>query len=207
MGSWKYIDAPRPELYNLQSDPQEKLNLIAREPAKAADLRQTLHKLLIRYAPQQPAEPAQVSPATRTLLRSLGYLAAGPHAANTNAGPDPKDKLPEFQLYERAQLSLSYQRLDEAIALLTRLLAQDPKNLLARRDLGGAYLDRKLYSQARTNLEQVLAAAPDDYVAHYELAITDKNLGLAKDARTHLETACKLAPDAAQCRQELDKLK
>ena len=211
VGPWKYIDAPRPELYNLKDDPRETVNLIHRDAAKAAELRQTLEKVLRRYAPQHPGQhapqAAQVSAATRTLLQSLGYLASGPHSTSTAVGPDPKDMLPEFQLYERAQVSLYYKRLDEAIAILSRLLARDPKNLLARRDLGGAYVDRKLYPQARTNLEQVLSAAPDDYVAHYELAIADKNLGRAAEARTHLEAACKIAPQAAQCREELEKLK
>jgi choline-sulfatase len=206
VGAMKYIDAPRPELYNLQADPQEKVNLVQRDPAKAAELQGTLQKLLIRYAPKRPASPGQVSPATRALLGSLGYLAAGPKTGRRSSGPDPKDKLPEFQLYERAQVSLYYKRLNEAIALLSRLLVNDPNNLLARRDLGAAYVDQKMYAKARACFEQVLAAAPSDYVAHFELGIVDKNLGLLKEARTHLETACKLAPDAAQCRAELNKL-
>ena len=207
VGAMKYIDAPRPELYNVQDDPQEKVNLMRRDPAKAAELQGTLRKLLIRYAPKRPASPDQVSPATRALLGSLGYLAAGPKTGTLSSGPDPKDKLAEFQLYERAQVSLFDRRLDEAIALLSRLLASDPKNLLARRDLGGAYLDRKLYDKARDSLQQVLAAAPDDYVAHFELGIVDKNLGLLKEARSNMEFACKIAPDAMQCRAELEKMK
>jgi tetratricopeptide (TPR) repeat protein len=79
--------------------------------------------------------------------------------------------------------------------------------LLARRDLGGAYLDRKLYDKARAAFEQVLAASPGDYVAQYQLGITDEKLGLLKEARSHLEAACKIAPDAGQCHAELEKLK
>jgi choline-sulfatase len=210
VGSWKYIHAPKPELYNLQNDPHENNNIVEHDPSKAAELRETLDKLLIRYRPRHPAStgppsPGQVSPATRALLRSLGYLAAGPRTPRT-AGADPKDKLPEFQLYERAQLSLYYRHLDDAIALLSRVLAADPGNLLARRDLGAAYLDRGNYAQARSSLEQVLASAPDDYVAQFEVAMADKNLGLAREARTHLEAACKLAPEASQCRAELHKI-
>jgi arylsulfatase A-like enzyme len=207
MGALKYIEAPKPELYNLQDDPQEKVNLMAREGAKATELQGTLHKLLIRYAPKRPSSPGEVSPATRALLGSLGYLAAGPKTGAQNAGADPKDKLPEFQLYERAQVALYYRRLDEAVALLSRLLANDAKNLLARRDLGGAYVDLKQYAKARTCFEQVIAASPDDYVAQFQLGIVDKNLGFEKDARLHMERACKIAPDATQCRSELEKMK
>jgi choline-sulfatase len=207
VGPMKYIDAPRPELYNLQDDPQEKVNLVRRDAAKVTEMQGTLRKLLIRYAPKRPASPDQLSPATRALLGSLGYLASGPKTGTLSSGADPKDKLAEFQLYERAQVSLFSRRPDEAIALLARLLAGDPKNLLARRDLGGAYLDTRLYAKARTSLEQVLAASPNDYVAHFELGIADKNLGLMKEARSHMEAACKIAPEAAQCRVELEKMK
>jgi choline-sulfatase len=205
VGGTKYIEAPKRELYDLEKDPQEKVNLILRDPARASELQATLKKLLIRYAPKRPASPDQVSPATRALLGSLGYLAAGPKTGMS--GADPKDKLAEFQLYERAQVSLFDHRLDEAIGLLSRLLAGDPKNLLARRDLGGAYLDRKLYAKARAELAAVIAASPEDYVAQFQLAIAYKNLGLLKEARSHMEAACRIAPDAGQCRAELDKMK
>jgi arylsulfatase A-like enzyme len=210
VGAMKYIEAPQRELYNLDADPQEKVNLIARESAKAGELQSTLRKLLIRFAPKRPASPDQMSPATRALLGSLGYLAAGPRtgaSVGASTGADPKDKLAEFQLYERAQVSLYYRHLDEAVALLSRLLAGDPKNLLARRDLGAAYVDQKAYAKARACFEQVVAAAPDDYVAHFELGIVDKNLGLMKEARSHMEAACRIAPEAAQCRVELEKMK
>src|SRR5262249_20752923 len=36
---WKYIDAPVPELYDLETDPGELTNLAAREPARTAALR------------------------------------------------------------------------------------------------------------------------------------------------------------------------
>jgi hypothetical protein len=206
-GSLKYIDAPKPELYDLSGDPHEKINLVRREPAKVADLQATLKKLLIRYAPKHPASPSEISPATRALLGSLGYLAGGPRTGVQSTGPDPKDKLPEFQLYERSQLALYEHRLDAAVALLSRLLAGDPNNLLARRDLGSVYLDQKDYRKARECLTKVVAASANDYVAQFELGVADKDLGLTNEALAHLEAACKIAPGAAQCKAQLDALR
>jgi Arylsulfatase A and related enzymes len=40
--SWKFIDAPAPELYDLATDPHEQSNLATREPARAAALRRAL---------------------------------------------------------------------------------------------------------------------------------------------------------------------
>ena len=204
IGSLKYIDAPKPELYDLSTDPQEKTDLMRRDTARAAELQATLKKLLVRYAPKRPASPGEVSPATRALLGSLGYLAGGPKSSLRSTGPDPKDKLPEFQLYEQSQMALYHRNLDEAVKLLNQILSADPNNLLARRDLGSVYLDQKQYRAAQECLAKVVASAADDYVAQYELGLAEKNLGLTKDARQHFEAACKIAPAATQCKAQLE---
>jgi choline-sulfatase len=203
----KYIEAPKPELYNLRSDPGEKINILDKNPAEARRLRGELGKLLARYSAQHPPAPANVTPETRALLGSLGYLAPGPGVKLNGSGADPKDRLPEFQLYERAMVYLFDRRLNEAISALRQLLAGDPHNTLARRDLGNCYLEQHAYAQARVQLQQVLAAAPDDYVSQYELGIADEHLGSWKEAEEHLETACRLAPQAEQCRKELEKVR
>jgi len=205
VGEYKYIEAPRPELYNLADDPREQNNLFGKDAAQALALRGDLRKLVASRAPQQPASPATVSPRMRALLASLGYLSGGPRGPST--GADPKDRLSEYRLYEEAQLALYNRRLDQAAAILRRLLAGDPHNTLALRDLGGTYVDQHLYAKARLCFEQVVAAAPDDYMAQFELGIADKQLELYPEALVHLQAACKMAPEAEQCRRELESLK
>jgi choline-sulfatase len=203
VGKLKYIDAPKPELYDLSKDPQERTNVFAKNPSEALPLRRRLESLLVRYAPK--GSLPSVSPDTKAALGSLGYLSAGPRSASP--GADPKDRLPQFQLYEKAENHLLSGRVDAAIALLKQILSQDPKNTLAQRDLGVAYVSKGLYPQARTSLETVVGTAPDDYVAQYELGLTFEHLGMMKEAREHLQAACKISPGAQQCKQELDKLR
>ncbi|MGA2742501.1 MAG: sulfatase-like hydrolase/transferase [Bryobacteraceae bacterium] len=205
-GGYKYIDAPSPELYNLAADPHERINLSAKDPSRAREFKTELRKLLASHAPKQPASPAAISPRTRALLASLGYLSGGPHHAAGAAMPDPKDRLAEYRLYELAQALLYDRHLEEAATTLRQILVRDPKNTLARRDLGGTYVEQHLYSKARECFEQVVASAPDDYMAQFELGIADKHLGLTKEALEHLQAACKVAPEAEQCRRELDAL-
>jgi hypothetical protein len=47
-GAFKYIDAPHPELYDLQHDPQEAHNLVATDPAQARALHAQMSELLAR---------------------------------------------------------------------------------------------------------------------------------------------------------------
>jgi choline-sulfatase len=207
VGGYKYIEAPRPELYDVARDPDERNDLARANPAQARALRGELAKLLVRYARHQPTSPAEATPQTRKLLASLGYLSAGPRARVAGSGPDPKDRLPEYRLYEQSMDAVANGRLDAAVTLLRRVLAQDAANTLARRDLGSCYLDLHDYVKARASLAKVAAAAPDDYASQFGLGLADKHLGLLDEARTHFEAACRIAPQAAQCRRELDALK
>jgi choline-sulfatase len=204
VGPLKYIDAPKPELYDLGKDPKELTNLFTKNPTEALPLRRRLESLLARYAPKTTTSD-QVSPDTKATLGSLGYLSAGPRSVAS--GADPKDRLPQFQLYEKAENYLLSGNLDAAIATLKQILTQDPKNTLAQRDLGVAYVAKGLYPQARTALERVVATAPDDYVGQFELGLTFEHLGLMKEAREHLQAACKISPGAEQCKKELEKLR
>jgi tetratricopeptide (TPR) repeat protein len=164
-------------------------------------------KVMSRYAPRNPAPPAGTNPQTERLLASLGYVGRGPRSRLTGPAPDPKDRLPEYRLYEQSMDAINNHRASEAVGLLQKILAQDATNLLARRDLGASYLDLHQYAKARAAFAPLAAAVPDDYGSQFGLGLADKNLGLVDEARTHLEAACKIAPHAAQCRRELDSLK
>ncbi|HXB71364.1 MAG TPA: sulfatase-like hydrolase/transferase [Candidatus Acidoferrales bacterium] len=218
-GDFKYIEAPTPELYDLRADPNEHRNLARVAPlgtggaqapsqalSKALEMKGQLAQFLARYGPARPAPARGNSPETQARLRSLGYLAPGSRPALSSDGPDPKDRLPEFRLYESAQAALYQGRIAEATAMLLQVLARDPNNTLARRDLGGCYVERRMWNQARAAFERVLERAPEDYVTHFELGIAEEHLGLLKEAREDLETACRIAPEASQCRHELDTL-
>lgn len=205
-GAYKYIDAPGPELYNLAADPREQTNLYGKDPPRAQALKSELRKLLASHAAKPPASPASISPRTRALLASLGYLSGGPRPASAGPPADPKDRLPEYRLYEKAQAMLYGRRLEEAAVIFRQILERDPGNTLARRDLGGTYVEQHLYGKARECLEQVVTAAPDDYMAQFELGIAYKHLGLRKEALVHLQAACQAAPGAEQCRRELEGL-
>jgi len=198
IGEFKYIDAPKPELYNLAADPQEQKNLAAQDPRRAQSMKSELAQLLTSRQPQHPAPVGTPTARDREALRSLGYVGPGPKSAPTLA--DPKDRFPEFQQYEDSQIALYKGRLSEAAAILRKILAADPGNMLARRDLGGIYLEQKSYARARTELERVAAAAPDDYVTQYQLSLALDGLGLKPRAAAHKQIACKIAPDAAACK-------
>ncbi len=91
----KYIDAPRPELYDLGRDPAERTNLVSSSASVAAALREKLVEFERRYSGQATSSLAKLDPETVERLRSLGYVSFQSPAA-TRADPhraDPKDKI------------------------------------------------------------------------------------------------------------------
>ncbi len=206
-GEYKYIEAPRSELYNLASDPRELKNLAATDTARTQTMHDELAKLMAGLHPKGAAPTTNLSAHDRALLGSLGYVAPGPKTSASGPRPDPKDRMAEFRMYEDAQVLLYQRRLPEAAAALRKIVVQDPRNTLARRDLGGAYLEQKQYAKAREELAQVLLAAPNDYVTLYQLGLACEQVGLYRQALQHLASACAIAPDSIPCKTELDAVR
>jgi arylsulfatase A-like enzyme len=203
VGAYKYIDAPKPELYNLEKDPRELSNIVRTNAAQASALREQLRKLA---TPAPAAAPSGDPRRNKEVLQSLGYLAPGPHGAAAGPAADPKDKLPELLRYEDALTLLEDRRYEAAIATFRSILATDPRNLLARRDLGVTLIEDKNFQAARSELGRVAAAAPDDYVTRYELGVADESLSLFHEALNQFQAACRLAPEAEQCRQAVERV-
>ena len=102
-GRWKYIEAPRPELYDLRQDPAESRNLASVETARAAALRAGLEARLEAERASTLGRPAAAGVPADLLekLGALGYLGAGSVAAGASAGADPKDKIDEYKVVNR----------------------------------------------------------------------------------------------------------
>jgi arylsulfatase A-like enzyme len=88
---YKYIDAPRSELYDLENDPFETYDLSATRP----DLVATMRAQLIRGFGKDVARANNVDELSfelRERLGALGYT-SGPRTAGAGPGHDPKDEI------------------------------------------------------------------------------------------------------------------
>jgi arylsulfatase A-like enzyme len=85
-GRFKFIEAPRPELYDLQRDPLEQQNVYDDRPAVARSLAATLTPIAPRIGRRA------VDAALAERLASLGYM-SGRDGAPRAPLPDPKDRV------------------------------------------------------------------------------------------------------------------
>ena len=133
---FKLIDAPRPELYDLEADAAEKTNRVAQEAGLAGELRRTLAAAVSRPV---PSAAVAVDGETAERLAALGYVSGGRgQTASGAARRDPKDGV---RLLTRLNRGTSAARTDPALAIreLRSVLAEDPGLLMARRTLAVAY--------------------------------------------------------------------
>ena len=198
MGALKYIDAPKPELYDLAQDPGELRNLYAKRPAEAARMKSQLGQYLA--VPKSSVAVGGDPGRRKEVLESLGYLAPSP-AAGGGSGADPKDRLPDLIRYEEALDRMAARRYTEAAAMFGEILGRDAGNLLVRRDLGAALVELRRFPEAVAHLQRVVSAAPGDYTTRYEFGLALEGAGRLREAREQFESACRLAPGAVQCRE------
>jgi arylsulfatase A-like enzyme/tetratricopeptide (TPR) repeat protein len=122
-GGWKYIEAPRAELYRILDDPGEVRNLAPEQASEVSKIRSRLamHDRQAGVAPVQPA----LDPEAAARLAALGYVGGGPAAGGTVSGADPKDKIREVQAYQRdmrdAMRLFNARDVDGALHLFRRL--------------------------------------------------------------------------------------
>ena len=177
IGRYKYIEAPKPELYDLDRDPHELTNLYKRRRAVAASLQARLDSLLVRYPAIRVFTVNTVSPKAAEQLRALGYMASsGSFQVNSNSGIDPKDRIIQYEETHRA-ISMAYSgRLKESVALLEGVLATTPDLPDVRNILGLFQQKLGLQEEAAKNFREILKQDPSNTLAHYNLAVSYFNL-------------------------------
>jgi arylsulfatase A-like enzyme/Flp pilus assembly protein TadD len=128
---YEYIEAPEPELYDLQRDPGEKQNLFAQHRADANSIKAQLDSMERRYASRVPAPGATpLSPETLEKLKSLGYLAYSAPTLATRPGArlvDPKSKIKVFQTIQQASDLAEAGHFKEADRLVQQLARTETK--------------------------------------------------------------------------------
>ena len=83
LGRFKYIEAPKPELYDLVKDPGETQNRYLAEKSMALSLRERLAGLRNRFRAEHTEKSQALSPEAVAALSSLGYVSvSNPHFCN-----------------------------------------------------------------------------------------------------------------------------
>ena len=195
----KFIEAPRPELYELASDPQELANRYAPWDNNVQKFRAQLAELRNQLPNPKQAPAGAVGKGTTDELRALGYL--GPSDADSSTTvpapsllPDPKDKIEEQNLLHTAMLASDDGRPADARAALEKILQSDPNSATALVELGHLELRAGNGNKAADYLRRATSVRPDDAIAAFDYARALAQSGDLPQARNALNTSLQLNP-------------
>jgi Flp pilus assembly protein TadD len=190
-GRWRFVEAPRPELYDVAADPGELANRIADRPDEAARLRAVLEGLASR-PPAAAAATPQLDAGTRAALLALGYLEAVP--GSSADAIDPKDGIALLDDFERAKGLLAAAKPAEARAILEGLAARNPSNVPFLSRLAEAALAAGDGEAALATWDRAAALRPRSEFLELARADALRRLGRDDEARRAFRSA--LAFDA-----------
>lgn len=137
---WKYIRAPRPELYDRAEDGGELNNLAAEHESLVRELQARLAAMEASMKPRKARE-GSMTPEQLQRLAALGYTTSGVEKSapvDYTALDDPKDRVDILNQWLEALEHLQQQRIPEGIEVLKDLAAKDPGYSQLHFELGHA---------------------------------------------------------------------
>ena len=191
---YRYIQAPRAELYDVRADPGERANLA---PQRADTARSMAGWIATARGPVEAAAPAAVPSDVAENLRALGYVGGRAPLASPGPLPDPKDEVAAYEAYRRAGALHGSGRDEEAVAALRKALAETPGMVDAWDLLGIALVQLGRTREAVAALDEVVRLDPTHAGAHLALARIDTIEGRMDRALRHAELAAATDPARA----------
>ena len=185
---YRFISAPRPELYDLQKDPAEAHNLFA---SRRQDAR-PLQKVILENQAKARSAPPVASAELAESLRRLGYLSGS--SPRRGSGMDPKDGIVLLDEFERARSLIRDGMPGEAARQLALLVEKNPGNVPFLVRLGEAEMASGKPDAALKTMEAAVALSPQLDFLHAHLARIHADGGRFDKARAEWEATLELNP-------------
>jgi tetratricopeptide (TPR) repeat protein len=178
---YQFIEAPKPELYDLTTDPAEMHNLYGDKKAVAEELHARLSVLIRQYSTdQEMAEKTGLDPALMERLKSLGYAGFSGGSNSTtpdNSLPDPKDRIQVYELISDAIAESQHGDYQNSTEKLARALKTDPSSVPVHYLLGLNYYRLREFPKAVAEFQRVLQLSPDYELAAFQLGLAYARTG------------------------------
>ena len=208
---FKFIEAPKPELYDLRADPGELRNHYEPWDGTVQKLRRVLAELSAKSPAPGKSSPGAVSLSTIDELHALGYLGSADARSATDVPepsllPDPKDKIEEQNLLHTAMMASEDGEPNKARVALEKVLQLDESSAIALRQLGRLEIASRNYAKAAGYLRRAQDARPNDATDALEYGRALELGGDLPGARDALQASLKLNPHQFAARLSLGRV-
>lgn len=194
-GGWKFIRAPRPELYDLKTDPGETKDLVQKQAGKASAMMKKLTEVIAVNSSSLALSRRKLSREEEERLRSLGYVGSD---ASVRVGkgplPDPKDMMREFNILYRAKTEEWDEKWDDAEKDYREMIRLQPDVAWRYVDMAIFLSGRKRLPEAIDVLRQGLGRLPDSFVLLTRLAHLEMLSGRYDEAYEMSRAALRIDP-------------
>jgi arylsulfatase A-like enzyme/Flp pilus assembly protein TadD len=196
---FKFIEAPRPELYDLHSDPGEVNSIYQPWNPAVAKMRDQLGAQRQRFSMMEKPSAGAVSVGTTEELRALGYLGPADALSSSNVPepsllPDPKDKIAEQNLLHSAMLAMEDGRVADSRGSLEKVLELDSNSPTALVQLGQLELTARNSTKAADYFSRARKIRPDDANLAFKCAQALQMTGDLHGAADALQASLKMNP-------------
>ncbi len=212
-GRWKYIHSARPELYDVERDPDEIEDLAAEQPERVAEFRAALEALLDpENASPRHAASVEVSSATRAQLEALGYVAPADRMgvlqdereSLRQAGPPPATLAADAERLSRAKGAIAARRPARALALLEPVARAHPESATVLALYAEAMATNERFDEALDLFDRAQAEDADPCSdVRLNRARVLARMGREADRIDTLDAGLASCPDLATYRNEL----
>jgi choline-sulfatase len=193
---YRFILAPRPELYDVRNDPGETKNLVDVNPKVADQLSRSLASLMASMRAQAGDSRLVVDSRTEQMLRSLGYISGGDAPPPGASSPvDPKDRLELWRTIELGLSFFSQGNYSAALDILNRALAEDDGIPILYTNIGWSYIQLNRYDEAERVYRQALEHGIESADIHANLGLIWYRKGVFAKAEHELLIALELEPE------------
>jgi tetratricopeptide (TPR) repeat protein len=161
--NWKYIQAPKQELYDLEEDPDEKENLALKESEQARRARNRLQEFMTDKSQnaRKVGEALKLDKEDLQKLAALGYFTNTVDTKGKTDLPDPKGKVKVFNDLADSRRLMQEKKYDQAIEILELIIKDNPQIVDGILQLGNAYNENNMPKKALDCFYRVLEQKPD----------------------------------------------
>lgn len=172
---YKYIQAPRPELYDLTKDPEELYNTYKQNLTIGKQFEQKLKNLQEEMSAKGVEEkgPQKLDEESREKLMALGYIGGFTSHSKLKKSenlPDPKDKILLYNKIKMAEGKFAEDELDEALEEISRVIEEDPRIMEALQIRARVFLKLNKIEEAIEDCKEALKIDPEYEAAIFSLA-------------------------------------
>jgi len=164
-GRFKLILAPRPELYDLENDPEEQENLAASHRDELKRLTALAEDFIAETSENAfQLDYRQMDEETRQKLAALGYIGSftDPSSLQGKRLASPKDKIGVFNQISKARELGLEGNFDQAVNMMNEIIQEDPDIIDAYFTLGNLYFKERKFEKALEAFFEALDRKPDN---------------------------------------------